>query len=275
MLWGYALVWRKEYLTRDTDPTMARLKFLVDYDLQVTGLGLGQVAAMDEGQREHLGRYLSDNDLYIHVYVHLPYFDPDLDAVRRAVDEELAQLDAYRALLRTPLVTTSVGAYHRFMRQPSLEQQMDRLVDVLTPLAHGCHDMGLPFGIENHGDYYCSDLVALCQRVSHLGIFLDTGNTYLIGEQPLPAFEVAAPYVVGTHFKDHHVQPNPSILHFEIAGSVIGDGDVPMRACYELLAAQAPDPDKLVMELEYIPPKDMDPIESLEKSLAFVRSLGE
>ena len=71
------------------------------------------------------------------------------------------------------------------------------------------------------------------------------------------------------------MQPNPSILHFEIAGSVIGDGDVPMRACYELLAAKAPDPDKLVMELEYIPPKDMDPIESLEKSLAFVRSLGQ
>jgi sugar phosphate isomerase/epimerase len=273
MIWGYALIWKREYMTRDPDPLMAKLKFLVHYGLKATGIGLGDVDKMSDAQRDVVGQYVADHGLSVHVYVHFDYFNPELDRVKRAVDEELDRLARYRALLHTPLVTTGVGAFHRFMRQPSLAQQMDRLAVVLAPVAQGCSELGLPFGIENHGDYYCSDLVGLCQQVPHLGIFLDTGNTYLIGEQPLPAFHEAAPYVVGTHFKDHLVQPNPEILHFEIRGSTIGEGDVPLRECYQILKENAPDPERLVMELEFIPPRDLDPLETLDKSLAFIHSL--
>jgi hypothetical protein len=41
MIWGYALIWKREYMTRDPDPLMAKLKFLVDYGLKETGIGLG------------------------------------------------------------------------------------------------------------------------------------------------------------------------------------------------------------------------------------------
>jgi len=154
---------------------------------------------------------------------------------------------------------------------------MDRLADVLAPAAAYCKEIGIPFGIENHGDYYCSDLVGLCERTPHLGIFLDTGNTYLIGEAPLPAFRAAAPYVIGTHFKDHHVRPVPDgrPLHFEVGASVIGEGDVPLRECYRLLMEQAPDPQNLAMQIELIMPSfsGNDPVDALEKSLAFIRSL--
>jgi sugar phosphate isomerase/epimerase len=152
---------------------------------------------------------------------------------------------------------------------------MERLAATLPALTAGCHGLGLPFGIENHGDYYCSDLVSLCQEVPHLGIFLDTGNTYLIGEVPLPAFEAAAPYVVGSHFKDHHVRPCPDAhpLHFEVGPSIIGDGDVPLRECYQLLLEKNPNPDSLVMEIELIPPSGIDPVESFERSVNFVKSL--
>lgn len=277
MLWGYALVWMPQYLARDPDPLMAKLKFLEYYDLNVTGIGLEEVARLGEAQREAVGQYLADRDLCLHLYVHVPYFDHHLDEVMHSVDCVLEQLEAYHTLLRTPLVTTGVGSFHRFMRHPSLQEQVERLAVVLAPLAQGCHDLGLPFGIENHGDYYCSDLVELCQQVPHLGIFLDTGNTYLIGEAPLPAFHAAAPYVVGTHFKDHHVRPCPDArpLHFEVGPSVIGDGDVPLRECYQILLEQAPDPDRLVMEIEFIPPSDIDPLVALERGLAFVRSLPE
>jgi len=119
--------------------------------------------------------------------------------------------------------------------------------------------------------------VTLCERTPDLGIFLDTGNTYLIGEQPIPAFEAAAPYTVGTHFKDHYVCPKLDArpLHFEVAGSPLGDGDVPLRACYDLLLAQAPHPEALVMEIEMIRPDDMDAMTCFERSLAFIRSLPE
>jgi sugar phosphate isomerase/epimerase len=146
---------------------------------------------------------------------------------------------------------------------------------VFPTLVEGCAALGLPLSIENHGDYYVSDIVALIERVPGLKIFLDTGNTYLIGEAPLPAFHAAAPYVVGGHFKDHHVRPCPDArpLHFEVAPSIIGDGDVPLRECYQILKAKTPNYDQIVMEIELIPPSDVDPIETLERSLAFVRSL--
>ena len=161
------------------------------------------------------------------------------------------------------------------MSDPPLAAQLDRLARLLPPLVQRCVEMELPFGIENHGDYYCSDLVALCQEVPHLGIFLDTGNTFLIGEAPMPAFEAAAPYVVGSHFKDHHVRPclDARPLHFEVGPSVIGEGNVPLRECYQLLREQAPHPDRLVMEIELIPPPDLDPVVAFERSLAFVRTL--
>lgn len=276
MLWGYALVWMPHYMKRDTDPLMAKLKFLVDYDLQVTGIGLGEVAQMDEARLNQVGQFLSDHDLALHVYAGADFMNPDIDAVRRQIDDNIERLNRCYQILRVPLVTMGVGSYHRFMREPSLAQQMEHLAEVLPPLAAGCSELGIPFGIENHGDYYCSDLVELCQHVPHLSIFLDTGNTYLIGEAPMPAFEAAAPYVVGTHFKDHHVRPCPDArpLHFEVGPSIIGDGDVPLRECYHLLLEKAPQPDQLVMEIEFIPPSDIDPLESLERSLNFVRSLG-
>jgi sugar phosphate isomerase/epimerase len=275
MLWGYALVWMRQYMQRDPDPLMAKLKFLVDYDLQVTGIGLGEVAALNEKRLHKVGQFLNDHDLYLHIHAGADYMNQDIDQVYRQIDEQVEGIRRYHKILRTPLVTTGVASTHRFVREPSLDQQMERLERVLPILATGCHEIGIPFGIENHGDYYCSDLVALCQTVPHLGIFLDTGNTYLIGEAPLPAFEAAAPYVVGSHFKDHHVAPRPEArpLHFEVGPSIIGDGDVPLRECFQLLRQRAPQPEKLVMEIEFIPPSDIDPLESLERSLAFIRSL--
>lgn len=275
MLWGYALVWMSQYLQRDPDPMMAKLKFLVDYDLQTTGFGVEEIDRLDEAKRDQIGQYVADHSLAIHLYAHAPYMNTDTDRVKRSIDESVQKIEQYHRLLNCPLVTMGVGDYHRFMRDPSLAQQMARLAEVLPPLAAGCHSLGIPFGIENHGDYYCSDLVELAQQVPHLGIFLDTGNTYLVGEAPLPAFRAAAPYVVGTHFKDHHVQPRPDArpLHFEVDASIIGDGDVPLRECYQILVENTPNPEKLVMEIELIPPSGIDPIEILERSLAFTRSL--
>jgi sugar phosphate isomerase/epimerase len=275
MLWGYALVWMSDYLQRDPDPLMAKLKFLVDYDLQTTGLSVNEIARLEPARLDEIAQYVADHNLAIHLYAHAPYLDADLDTVKRSIDETVQAIERYHTLLHCPLVTTGVGSYHRFMRSPSLDEQMQRLAETLPALAAGCHSLEIPFGIENHGDYYCSDLVELIRQVPHLGIFLDTGNTYLIGEAPLPAFRTAAPYVVGTHFKDHHVRPCPDArpLHFEVDASIIGDGDVPLRECYQILVENTPNPEKLVMEIELIPPSGIPPVEILERSLAFVRSL--
>ncbi|MBD3244356.1 MAG: TIM barrel protein, partial [Chitinivibrionales bacterium] len=127
--------------------------------------------------------------------------------------------------------------------------------------------------IENHGDYYCSDLVRLCKETPHLGIFFDTGNTYLVGEQSLPACREAAPYVIGTHFKDHIVYPDPSELKFVITGAALGEGHVGLAEMYRILLDEAPG--DLVLQWEMVPPKTMDAYECLKRSWAFIKSLPE
>lgn len=277
MTWGYALVWAPPFLTRDTDPWLAKLKFLRDFGLKTTGIGLRELEGMDEARRQAIAEFAAENDLALTLGVRFDAMDPDIDAVRQRVDESLEALRRYVPMFRAPICTTGVGNFHRFQREPTLAWQMDRLKSVLPALAAGCAELDAPLGIENHGDYYCSDLVALCEQVPNLGIFLDTGNTFLIGEQPIPAFEVAAPYVVGTHFKDHVVRPRPDTnpLTFEIGPSALGDGDVPLRDAYRILRERCPRFESLTMQIELIPPSfaGNDPVEALERSLCFVRSL--
>ena len=179
--------------------------------------------------------------------------------------------------MRGEIVMTGAGGGHRFDRSLPVEEKLDLMASAFAPLAGVCNELGAPLGIENHGDYYCSDLVTLCERTPHMGIFLDVGNTFLIGEQPIPAFEAAVPYTIGTHFKDHLVCPRLEArpLHFEIAGSALGEGDVPLRECYDMLLSDAPEPDSLVMEIEMISPDGMAPLDCLERSLSFIRSLPE
>lgn len=277
MIWGYALIWPGEFLTGDSDPLIARLQFLAHYNLRSTGIGLRELAQSNAARLDRIGELVAEHDLALTLIPHLPFMDPNLETVRREADAALEQIARFRDLVRCPLVHTGVaGRYHRFLRDPSLAWQMERLETVLPWLVEGCRDLGLPFGIENHGDYYVSDIVGLCKQIPGLGIFLDTGNCYLIGEAPLPAFELAAPYVVGGHFKDHHVRPVPDArpLHFEVGNSVIGEGNVPLRECHALLQQHTPDFEKLVMQIELIPPTDIGVVEAFERSLAFVRSLS-
>jgi sugar phosphate isomerase/epimerase len=277
MIWGYALPWFSEFLEPDAEPLMAKLRFLTAHGLRATHISLLEVSQMDEAQREHLGRFLADNDLHLVPTVWFDYLSADAEALRRNTDQAIAAIREYAGLIRAPIVTTGVGRYHRFMREPSLSEQMDRLPAALAPLALACHEAGVPLGIENHGDYYCDDLVELCRRTPHLRIFLDTGNTYLIGERSLPAIRAAASLTIGTHFKDHYVWPEKQTypLRFEIGGAVLGEGDVGLAEAYRILVEHAPDPARLVMLMEMIPPRPMEPRTCLDRSLAFVRSLPE
>ena len=92
----------------------------------------------------------------------------------------------------------------------------------------------------------------------------------------MPAFELAAQYTLGTHFKDHRVCPRYEArpLNFEVAGSAIGEGDVPLRECYHLLMKHAPNPQKLVMVMEMICPDHLDPVDCIERSIRFINTLG-
>lgn len=267
--------WMGSVIQSAQDRYRTELEFLASHDLHACQWGLRALMEMEPGRRDELAGWLEEFDVRAVLTFHFDYFAADPGEVRRGIDRAVEGIETLHRMMRTPIVTTAAGTMHRFMRAPSLAEQMERLEAALTPIAAAAHDAGCPVGIENHGDYYCSDLADLCRRTPHLGIFLDTGNTYLIGERPLPAVQAAAPYTVGTHFKDHCVRPDKKArpLCFELRGAVIGRGDVGMREAYDVLVERAPEPDRLTMILEIDPVEGMTPVQAMQASLEFVRSL--
>jgi sugar phosphate isomerase/epimerase len=275
MLWGYAGIWPKEFTQgRGWQSLEARLEFIAQFGLDCTVASPAGLDKMDAAERDRCLRLLDERDLCLTFAVWGIYW-VDEDEAKRQTEAALEAVARWKDRVRAPIVTTGGGGPHRFSREPPLEAQLDRLAERLAPLAAGFAELGIPFGIENHGDYYVSDLVELCARVPGLGIFLDTGNCFLIGERPAPAIQAAAPFTIGTHFKDHRVRPRHDArpLHFEVGPSVLGEGDVGLRDAYATLIANAPHPEDLVMEIEMVPPPEMDPFEALRRSIAFVRSL--
>jgi sugar phosphate isomerase/epimerase len=274
MIWGYAGVFPGEFKIWDGDQTMNKLQFMVDNGFESCSMGMAELE--DPERRDQIGSFIAEHDLKVSAHPHVKWMDPDVEKVRRQVDESIEKLEKYRDVLNAPITTFGAGPVHRFMDEPDLQWQMDRLADVTAPLAQACHELGCPLGLENHGDYYCSDLVELCERVPHLGIFLDTGNTYLIGEQSVKNCRLAAPYTIGTHFKDHYVHPEPrNGLKFVIQGAPLGAGHVGLEQIYKDLLELNPAPEKLVMQWEMIPPKDMDGWDCLEQSWEFINGLIE
>lgn len=273
IVWGFAGPWYGEYNCYDGDILFKRLQFIVDHGFRSMDIKLAEMR--DPARRERIAGFVAEHDLELTAGLWLDWIQGNPDDIRRQAAAFFEDLDTYGDLLRVPIVTTGVGRYHRFMREPSLQAQMDRLAEVLAPIAQTCHELGRPFGIENHGDYYCSDLVELCRQVPHLGIFLDTGNTYLIGEQSVPACRLAAPYVIGTHFKDHFVHPEPKDLAFVIDGAPLGAGDVGLAEAYRALLDLAPAGRRLIMHWELVAPKGTDPRDCLEHSWQFVHGLPE
>ncbi len=88
---------------------------------------------------------------------------------------------------------------------------------------------GRILAIENHQDFGSAELVSFCQDYGPaMGITLDTGNTFPVGEAPLNFVRTVAPYVRHVHFKDYRVQFTDE--GYRLVRCAIGDGAVPLKA---------------------------------------------
>jgi sugar phosphate isomerase/epimerase len=275
MRWGCAGPWYWEFQNFDKDPNISQLRFLLKNEMNLAGLSLGALAKLTPAQLDAYKAFVAEHDIKVLTHVAWNSIDASDDENKRRTDEAVALLTRHHDLFKDTVVVTMSCAGQRFDRRIPLPQRLERLARNLAPLAKACYELGTPLAMENREDLYCSDLVELCQATPHLRIFLDTGNTYLIGERPLPAIEAAAPYVVGCHFKDHRVTSNPQILKFEIFGSPLGDGDVGLAQAWDILLRKTPNPRNLMMELEMIAPQGMNPLECMAQSLEFIKSLPD
>ena len=72
------------------------------------------------------------------------------------------------------------------------------------------------------------ELVDFCREFGPaMGITLDTGNTFPVGEAPMDFVRRAAPFVRHVHFKDYRVQFTDE--GYRLIRCAIGDGAVPLK----------------------------------------------
>ena len=94
---------------------------------------------------------------------------------------------------------------------------------------------GWALGIENYQDFRSDELVAFCELGGPgVGITFDTGNTFPVGEAPLPFTCRIAPYVRHVHLKDYRVQFTDE--GYRLVRCAIGDGAVPFAEVAAILA---------------------------------------
>jgi 3-oxoisoapionate decarboxylase len=83
--------------------------------------------------------------------------------------------------------------------------------------------------IENHQDFGSQELVDFCGEFGpSMGITIDMGNTFPVGEAPMDFVRRVAPLVQHVHLKDYRVQYTDE--GYRLIRCAIGDGAVPIKA---------------------------------------------
>ncbi len=105
---------------------------------------------------------------------------------------------------------------------------------------------GLALAIENHQDLGSEELVALSEEAGdNVGIVLDTGNAFAVGEDPVAFARRAARRVRHVHLKDYVAQFTSE--GYRLVRCAIGDGCVPLE---EIAAVIEPERPGLTASLE-------------------------
>ena len=276
--WGLALLWYGDYTGGgNEDPHIAKMDFLAKYGMKAYMGSPGEIEAMEPAARDKLFQELSDRDMHIILHANISHAKGEWEEMDKFSETQIALLEKYVKPCRSDIVTCCSGT-HRYDGLWPWDERIKRFSKALSPIAQACHEMGAPLSIENHADYFICDILEIIRETPRLCIFLDTGNALHIGEHPVRACEEAAPYVTGTHFKDHAMVrgENPP-LHYEIRGSALGNGAAELEKQYKLLMDRSMFRDKLVMLFELFAPSDgtLTPMACFEKSVAFVRRLQD
>jgi sugar phosphate isomerase/epimerase len=145
----------------------------------------------------------------------------------------------------------------RWLRNPPLDEQLDRLVAALSRLAPVAEANGVVLAIENHADYRGYELAGVLAQVDSpgLGARLDTGNPYAALEEPVAAAEALAPYTAATHVKDVRIESEPANRGrpgglLAVYECPFGEGHVDFGRILSVLAEQSPLGNDLVLTLE-------------------------
>lgn len=141
------------------------------------------------------------------------------------------------SIIRIHLTPVLEGA--RARQGPRWDDMLRHARATLNREARRAADAGLIVAIENHQDLGSGELVAFAQEAGeNVGVALDTGNPFAVGEDPV-AFAVRAGHLIRhVHLKDYVSQFTPE--GFRLVRCAIGDGCVPFQEIAAAVEAHTP-----------------------------------
>jgi 3-oxoisoapionate decarboxylase len=143
------------------------------------------------------------------------------------------------------------------------------IVDTISLLAPEIGAAGVTLAIENHDRFEAAVFARMIDHIGsdHVGICLDTVNSFGALEGPAVVIDTLAPYVVNLHLKDFIVRRHPSMMGFEITGAPAGQGRLDIPALLTAMRARARNPNAI---LEHWPTPEANIDETTAKERAWV-----
>ncbi len=134
----------------------------------------------------------------------------------------------------------------------------DEVVALLTPLLPEFERAGVCLAIENHDRFAARVLAGIVDRLgsAHVGVCLDTVNSFGALEGPEAVVEALAPFTVNLHVKDFEIHRAGSQLGFTVEGRPAGQGRLNVPWLLERLRAAGRDPNA-ILELWTPPAADL------------------
>ena len=160
----------------------------------------------------------------------------DLTPLRSAID--------VAAHIGSPMVRTTISSLlegdRRSLGSDGWRDHLIALVEPLRRAAGAAQEAGVVIGIENHQDLCSHELVWLCEQVggAHLGVTLDVGNAYAVGERPAAFARRVQPFLKHVHLKDYTVHPTGT--GYRLKRCALGEGVVDWPAMFAWFDAECP-----------------------------------
>ncbi len=153
------------------------------------------------------------------------------------------------ARLRSPIVRVVVDTADHHPDE-------DEVINTLKAVVPEFERAGIRLAIENHDRFKVKTLARMVERIGsgHVGICLDTVNSFGALEGPEVVLEVLGPLVVNLHVKDFCIFRASHTMGFTVEGRPAGQGRLNVPWLLQELRSQGRDPNA-ILEL-WTPPEE-------------------
>jgi sugar phosphate isomerase/epimerase len=202
--------------------------------------------------------------------------DSELDALAQRADELNISIElGMRGIARDHLYTYLQLAQR--MRSPILrlvadtadyQPSEDEVVNVVSTIIPEFERANVCLAIENHDRFPIRTLRRILERVNseHIGICLDTANSFGALEGPEVVVEALRPWIVNVHLKDFSMNRPKHRMGIIIEGRPAGQGQLDIPWLLQEILAHARDPN-VILELWTPPQQTLQ--ETLDKEKAW------